>query len=171
MILVYNLVIFWLTTTDADNPPCHGFQRIHTWSITVELVEDSIAAIHHFYIFSKWYTFRHTKFYLIGIFLSNGLCSLEHDVCAFIFASAFADTDEQFYLFRDVIRNVGILWISMDRKGDKCSFLWKTWLITCPVFIESSYDSITIFRYHIVETFLFRSKPVFSFFQCISIGP
>ncbi len=59
--------------------------------------------------------------------------------------------------------------LRFDRKGDKRCFLWKTRLITCPIFIQSCYDSVAIFSYHPVESFLGSSQPVFLFFAASAL--
>ena len=99
---MYNLVILRFSATYADDSSRHCFQRIHGWRITVELIEYGIASIHHFYIFSKRDIFGYPKLRLVWIFLSYGLCCLQHDIGTLVFASAFVDSDEELYLLGDI---------------------------------------------------------------------
>lgn len=95
-VFVEYAIIFGFATAHTDNSIVHGLQGIHARNVAIELVENHIAVLHHLAILGKRHALGYDELYALGIFSLKGLCCLEHDVGALIFATPFADANEYF---------------------------------------------------------------------------
>lgn len=95
LVFIEKLIVFLFATANADEAARHGLQGIHGGGVAVELIEDSIAAVHHLNILAERHGTRHAQLHFRGVVLRDGFSGSQHDVCSLIFAAALVDADEK----------------------------------------------------------------------------